>query len=49
MVNLQLQIKAGFASVDVRFKKQDTKFEAIQTQLTKMMVIFEDQADPTTV
>lgn len=35
---LRLEMKAGFAKVD-------TKFEALQTQLTRMLVMMEEQND----
>jgi len=43
--SLRLEMRSGFASIDARFQKQDSKFEAIQTQITKIMIILEDQND----
>lgn len=43
--SLRLEMKAGFQRGDARFTEQDSKFEAIQTQLTKMMILLEDQND----
>lgn len=37
------QMDARFKQMDARFIKTDARFESIQTQLTKMMVILEDQ------
>ncbi len=52
MSSIRLEMRAGFkeidarfTSIDARFLEQDSKFDAIQAQLTKMMVLLEDQND----
>jgi hypothetical protein len=45
VTSLHLEMKAGFTKIDARFHEQDAKFEALDTKMTKMMILMEDQND----
>lgn len=43
--SLRLETRAGFTKIDARFLAQEARFESMDTKLTKIMVILEDQND----
>jgi hypothetical protein len=45
ITSLRMETTAGFTKMDARFKEQNAKFESLDSKITKMLVLLEDQND----